>query len=145
LGSNEISEEVLRKAIRKYNFRHDNIVIATQLLAPVIHVNRDKLEDPMMMSVEERDRNGYITSYGLSRKHIFDSVDASLKRLELDYIDLLQIQRFDPSAPAKEAMKALYDIVKKGGTSMAIVAIAWSLSKLFMTSPIIGMSKDRES
>jgi aryl-alcohol dehydrogenase-like predicted oxidoreductase len=45
---------------------------------------------------------------GLSRKHIFDAVDASLKRLGTDYIDLLQIHRYDYETPREETMKALH-------------------------------------
>lgn len=66
------------------------------------------------MKPDERDAKGYINAYGLSRKHIFDSVDASLKRSQLDYIDLLQIHRFDPRTPVKETMKALHDVVESG-------------------------------
>jgi len=224
--SNGVSEEILGKAIKKFNWPRENIVIATKLWSPVGKRTGDKWEDPLGMSIDQRDRSGYINAYGLSRKHIFDSVDASLKRLNLDYIDLLQIHRFDPNTPVKETMKALHDVVesgkfismqnlhnatyreeeremipamkkfgmgmipwspvamgfltrphkavkesergeamggaflgskwtatdekinekieeiaKKRGTSMAIVAIAWSLSKPFMTAPIIGMSK----
>jgi aryl-alcohol dehydrogenase-like predicted oxidoreductase len=78
------------------------------------HIENGVFEDAMKLSVDERDRKGYLNAYGLSRKHIFDSVDASLKRLNLEYIDLLQIHRFDPNTPVKETMKALHDIVESG-------------------------------
>ena len=112
--SNGVSEEILGKAIKKYNFRRENIVIATKVCGPVGHIENGNFEDPLSMSPEERDRRGYINAYGLSRKHIFDSVDASLQRLDLDYIDLLQIHRFDPNTPIVETMKALHDIVESG-------------------------------
>lgn len=51
---------------------------------------------------------------GLSRAAIFNAVDASLKRLETSYIDLLQIHRYDPHTPAKETMRALHDLVESG-------------------------------
>lgn len=51
---------------------------------------------------------------GLSRKAIFSAVDASLKRLEMDYVDLLQIHRYDNNTPAEETMEALHDLVKSG-------------------------------
>ena len=57
---------------------------------------------------------GYVNQHGLSRKHIFESVDHSLKRLGLDYIDLLQCHRFDVDTPIEETMHALHDIVKSG-------------------------------
>ncbi|CAG8207428.1 unnamed protein product [Penicillium salamii] len=90
--SNGQSEEILGKAIKKYGWRRENIVIATKLWAPV---GRD-LEEPLAMNEEQRDNSGYLNQYGLSRKHTFDSIDASLKRLDLPYVDLLQIHRFDP-------------------------------------------------
>src|SRR5947209_8285075 len=51
---------------------------------------------------------------GLSRKHIMASIDASLERLDLDYVDLYQIHRFDPRTPIEETMEALHDVVKAG-------------------------------
>ena len=47
-------------------------------------------------------------------QHIFDSVKASLDRLQLDYIDLLQCHRFDYDTPIEETMQALHDVVQKG-------------------------------
>jgi aryl-alcohol dehydrogenase-like predicted oxidoreductase len=52
--------------------------------------------------------------YGLSRKHIMASIDASLKRLDHDYVDLYQIHRWDPDTPIEETMEALHDVVKAG-------------------------------
>lgn len=51
---------------------------------------------------------------GLSRNAIFSAVNASLKRLETDYIDILQIHRFDANTPPAETMKALHDLVCSG-------------------------------
>jgi aryl-alcohol dehydrogenase-like predicted oxidoreductase len=90
--SNGVSEQILGKAIKKFNWPRENIVIATKLWAPVGHIKDGKFDDPLSWSVEDREKGGYINAFGLSRKHIFDSVDASLKRLDLDYIDLIQIQ-----------------------------------------------------
>ncbi|KAB8072750.1 putative aldo-keto reductase [Aspergillus leporis] len=108
--SNGESEIILGKAIKQYNWSRESIVIATKVWAPVGR----GAERPLFMSEEERDNNGYINQYGLSRKHIFDSIDASLKRLDLPYVDLLQIHRFDPHTPVKETMEALHDVVKSG-------------------------------
>ncbi len=51
---------------------------------------------------------------GLSRKHIMASIDASLRRLEMDYVDLYQIHRFDHNTPVQETMDALHDVVAAG-------------------------------
>ena len=51
---------------------------------------------------------------GLSRKHIMEAIDASLKRLGTDYVDLYQIHRFDPETPMEETMEALNDVVRAG-------------------------------
>jgi aryl-alcohol dehydrogenase (NADP+) len=53
---------------------------------------------------------------GMSRKHILDAIDASLKRLQTDYVDLYQLHGFDPSAPIDEALEALDTVVKSGKT-----------------------------
>ncbi len=55
-----------------------------------------------------------VNGAGLSRKHIMASIDASLARLELDYVDVYQIHRWDPQTPIEETMEALHDVVKAG-------------------------------
>ncbi len=69
---------------------------------------------------------------GLSRKHIMASIDASLKRLDLEYVDLYQIHRFDPSTPAEETMDALDDVVRAGKARYigASSMFAWQFAKL---------------
>lgn len=120
--SNGVSEEILGKAIKKYDWRRDNIVIATKVFGVVGRGT----ENAMGMSIEDREANGYINMFGLSRKHIFDSVDRSLKRLDLDYIDLLQIHRWDPKTPAKEVMEALHDIVRSGKVRYIGASSMWA-------------------
>ncbi|MGI8713116.1 MAG: aldo/keto reductase [Solirubrobacteraceae bacterium] len=68
---------------------------------------------------------------GLSRKHIMASIDASLKRLELDYVDLYQIHRFDPHTPVGETMDALHDVVTAGKARYigASSMFAWQFAK----------------
>ena len=51
---------------------------------------------------------------GLSRKHILDGIDASLRRLQTDYVDLYQIHRWDYETPIEETLEALHDVVKSG-------------------------------
>jgi aryl-alcohol dehydrogenase-like predicted oxidoreductase len=120
--SNGISEEILGKAIKEFNWRRENIVIATKLWAPVGRGD----EQPMAMTDNQRDNSGYVNQYGLSRKHIFESVDASLKRLDLPYVDLLQIHRFDPYTPVKETMEALHDVVKSGKVRYIGASSMWA-------------------
>jgi aryl-alcohol dehydrogenase-like predicted oxidoreductase len=68
---------------------------------------------------------------GLSRKHIMASIDSSLERLELDYVDLYQIHRWDPRTPIGETMEALHDVVKAGKARYigASSMYAWQFAK----------------
>ena len=68
---------------------------------------------------------------GLSRKHILASIDASLERLRLDYVDLYQIHRWDPLTPIEETMEALHDVVKAGKARYlgASSMSAWQFAK----------------
>lgn len=104
------SEEIVGRAITKYSRRED-IVLATKL--------HFKMHDGPGGS-------------GQSRKAIMEQVDASLKRLGTDYIDLYQIHRFDPETPVEETMEALHDLVKAGKVRYlgASAMHAWQFSKL---------------
>jgi len=68
---------------------------------------------------------------GLSRKHVLASIDASLERLGLDYVDLYQIHRWDPATPIEETMDALHDVVRAGKTRYigASSMYAWQFAK----------------
>src|ERR687896_33179 len=68
---------------------------------------------------------------GLSRKHVLASIDASLQRLELDYVDLYQIHRWDPETPIEETMEALDDVVRAGKARYigASTMAAWRFAK----------------
>lgn len=74
---------------------------------------------------------------GLSRKHILASIDASLQRLELDYVDLYQIHRWDKLTPIEETMEALHDVVKAGKTRYigASSMYAWQFAKAQRVAP----------
>ena len=63
---------------------------------------------------------------GLSRKHVLASIDASLQRLELDYVDLYQIHRWDPLTPIEETMEALHDVVKAGKARYIGASSMWA-------------------
>src|SRR3954453_5170805 len=68
---------------------------------------------------------------GLGRKHVLASIDASLQRLELDYVDLYQIHRFDPTTPIDETMEGLHDVVRAGKARYigASSMYAWQFAK----------------
>jgi aryl-alcohol dehydrogenase-like predicted oxidoreductase len=68
---------------------------------------------------------------GLSRKHILSAIDASLHRLDLDYVDLYQIHRWDPNVPIEETMEALNDVVRAGKARYigASSMYAWQFAK----------------
>src|SRR6476619_3013329 len=80
---------------------------------------------------------------GLSRKHILASIDASLGRLGLDYVDLYQIHRFDPRTPIEETMEALHDVVRSGKARYigASSMFAWQFAKAQFTAetPFVSM------
>lgn len=105
------SEVVLGKAIRKYASSREAVVVATKVYNP--------------MSSDPNDR-------GLSRKHILQAVDASLRRLGTDYIDLYQIHRHDPQTPIAETMEALNDVVRAGKVRYlgASSMYAWQFAKM---------------
>ncbi len=90
--SDGASEEVLGRAIRDFTTR-EAVVIATKVYGPM-----------------RPDANGH----GLSRKAIFAEIDASLRRLGTDYIDLYQIHRWDYETPIEETLEALSDVVRVG-------------------------------
>jgi len=90
--SRGVSEEVVGRALRDFTPR-DQVVIATKAFYPTGDGPNDR---------------------GLSRKHLFDAIDASLRRLGVDHVDLYQIHRFDFDTPIEETLEALHDIVKSG-------------------------------
>ncbi|GAB1524290.1 hypothetical protein RhiTH_007443 [Rhizoctonia solani] len=105
------SERILGKAIKQLNLPRDEIVVMTKLYQVVPH---DPDASPYVHTGARADADGYVNQYGLSRKHIFDSIKHSLERLQLDYVDVLQCHRFDYNTPISETMQALHDVVKAG-------------------------------
>jgi aryl-alcohol dehydrogenase-like predicted oxidoreductase len=80
---------------------------------------------------------------GLGRKHIMASIDASLARLELDYVDLYQIHRFDYSTPVEETMEALQEVVKAGKARFigASSMFAWQFAKAQRAADVHGWTR----
>jgi aryl-alcohol dehydrogenase-like predicted oxidoreductase len=80
---------------------------------------------------------------GLSRKHILASIDASLKRLGTDYVDLYQIHRWDGQTPIEETMSALHDVVRSGKARYigASLMAAWQFAKAQYTAQISGWTR----
>ncbi|EIW83789.1 aryl-alcohol dehydrogenase [Coniophora puteana RWD-64-598 SS2] len=105
--SNGLSEIMLGNAIKELQLPRERIVIMTKVFAPVA-----KEFGKSLVGVNVGDE--CVNQWGLSRKNIFASVQASLKRLQVDYIDLYQCHRFDNDTPIEETMQALHDIVKLG-------------------------------
>ncbi|CCM05958.1 uncharacterized protein FIBRA_08197 [Fibroporia radiculosa] len=115
--SNGLSEEILGKAIKKLHLPREEIVVMTKFTGVCGRTHGEKYYDPFAA-----DELGYVNQWGGSRKHIFDTVKASLKRLQLDYIDVLQGESslfdwsdiFTMCTCHKEVMEALHDVVKAG-------------------------------
>jgi 1-deoxyxylulose-5-phosphate synthase len=80
---------------------------------------------------------------GLSRKHIMHSIDASLRRLDTDYVDLYQIHRFDDETPIEETIEALHDVVKAGKARYlgASSMFAWQFTKMLCTADAHGWTR----
>ena len=78
-----------------------------------------------------------VNGAGLSRKHVLASIDASLERLGLDYVDLYQIHRWDPRTPVEETMEALHDVVRAGKARYigASSMYAWQFAKAQAVAP----------
>jgi aryl-alcohol dehydrogenase-like predicted oxidoreductase len=102
-------------------------VVTGRLLRPLLSreelVVATKLFSPMTPGPNGR---------GLSRKHVMAAIDASLARLEMDYVDLYQIHRFDPLTPVEETMEALHDVVQAGKARYigASSMFAWQFAKM---------------
>lgn len=106
--SNGQSERIVGKALTEYGIPRSKVVIMTKLYYPV-------LEDQPNARPQPAYNNGdLVNQMGLSRKHIFEAVEGSLRRLGTSYIDVLQIHRLDHDTPPTEVMKALHDLVQMG-------------------------------
>jgi aryl-alcohol dehydrogenase-like predicted oxidoreductase len=115
------SEEIVGRAIREYSTREE-VVLATKIYWPMTQ---------------------HPGGGGLSRKAILEQVDGSLRRLGTDYVDLMQIHRFDPEVPVEETMEALHDVIKSGKVRYigASSMWAWQFAKLQSAADKHGWSK----
>ncbi|GAA4234159.1 aldo/keto reductase [Actinomadura meridiana] len=117
-----VSEQITGSLLRKLFAQRDDYVLATKVCLPMGEGPNDR---------------------GLSRKHVMASIDASLRRLGTDYVDLYQIHRWDYETPIEETMEALHDVVKSGkaryigGSSMW----AWQFAKAQHVAELRGWTK----
>jgi aryl-alcohol dehydrogenase-like predicted oxidoreductase len=116
------SEEVTGRMLRKLFAQRDDYVLATKIFYPTGSGPNDS---------------------GLSRKHIMSGVDASLRRLGTDYIDLYQIHRWDYETPIEETMEALHDVVRSGKVRYlgASSMFTWQFAKAQYTADLRGWTR----
>jgi aryl-alcohol dehydrogenase (NADP+) len=115
------SEEITGRLLKEFTQR-DKVIIATKVFFPMGDQPNDQ---------------------GLSRKHILDSIDSSLRRLGTDYVDLYQVHRWDPHTPLEETLEALNDLVRLGKVRYlgASSMYAWQFSAALHTASRNGWSR----
>jgi aryl-alcohol dehydrogenase-like predicted oxidoreductase len=120
--SNGVSEEILGRALKEFGVPRERVVIATKVFFPTG-------DDP--------------NQRGLSRKHIVHAIDASLRRLGVDYVDLYQIHRFDPATPVEETLEALDDVVRQGKALYlgASSMYAWQFARMLYKADELGLAR----
>ena len=117
-----VSEQILGNTLHHFAIPRKDLVIATKVFNPMGDGPNDG---------------------GLSRKHIMDSIDASLRRLQTDHVDLYQIHRWDYNTPIEETMEALHDVVKAGKARYigASSMFAWQFTKAQYTARLNGWTR----
>ncbi len=117
-----LSEQITGQALKNLKVPRENVVVATKVFG-------DTAPGP--------------NNRGLSRSHILDGVKASLKRLQLDHIDLYQVHGFDPATPIEETLHALDQLVRHGHVRYVGVSnwAAWQIAKALGISERLGLSR----
>jgi 1-deoxyxylulose-5-phosphate synthase len=120
------SEEITGTLLRELFAHRDDYVLATKVFNPMGPVDKPGQNDR-----------------GLSRKHILAGIDASLRRLGTDYVDLYQIHRWDPDTPIEETLEALHDVVRAGKARYlgASSMYAWQFATAQYTADLHGWTR----
>jgi aryl-alcohol dehydrogenase-like predicted oxidoreductase len=117
-----VSEQITGQALRNLKIARENVVIATKVFG---------------------ETGTGPNARGLTRSHILDGVKASLKRLQLDHIDLYQVHGFDPATPIDETLRALDQLVRHGHVRYVGVSnwAAWQIAKALGISERLGLAR----
>ena len=120
--SEGLSEQITGQALKNLKIPRENVVVASKVFGA--------------MGEGQNAR-------GLSRSHILDGVKASLKRLQLDHIDLYQVHGFDPATPIEETLRALDQLVRHGHVRYVGVSnwAAWQIMKALGISERLGLAR----
>ena len=117
-----LSEQIVGQSLKNIGVRREDVVIATKTFGPMGAGPNEK---------------------GASRAHIMDSIKASLKRLQVDHIDLYQLHGIDDSTPMEETLRALETLVQQGHVRYVGVSnwMAWQIARALGTAERLGFSK----